>query len=732
MALFINEISLDTTKEEFCALAHKDSEIMVTGILEEFPEIQTLSHKDLEVWLEVNFSKQEKVQWVEKKIFSAHLEVIAQYCEEHELNFKDVARACALVALHRRVDISTLANQMKRRFKDGEETLEFLKKLVEEDFVKYENGIFMPQSSFSLTPKDEIILDCFQSNPPMVYRPNKVRGRKKLRNGYLNINRSVWSKGAKVHTEVPVDFLDTQNEIPYKINYRVWDGWIKYNPEIPERGDEDDDVYLRKLKEAYRHFYKKCFFVEFYRSLGIDTIYILNFFDKRGRNYPVSYLFNPQGRDPDKALLSFPSQLLTKEGLYWLKVSIANNFNCKYLGKDLDKLQFEQRIQWFSEVVEPMMSLSPIEFYTKLESMSAEAESPSCFWSQMDNLYQIYQDVKAGKAPMSWCITHFDATASGYQLQALFARDRKMLKLTNVIGNERTDLYTNLYQELITKGMPSTFTRLQVKKKAFIPAVYNSSRSIKELFKENEYIKLFLSVMGKYPMWQMNRMFPDIWDQNWTHYSWLLPDGFRVQVELSEIQDEILEFGNTKVTLHNRVIQPQEQSRELGPNATHSCDGFIARELSRRMSWNPYWKRWIRGLKDKKYPWINDPEHESCKVMRELLDLGKEFNMYSMRILREITPRNIGMIPDELFERLYSELPENPCFISEIHDSFGVPPNYAGELMQQYRYILRDVSQSRFLQTIIYQLLGTVPAHFIFKEDKALADDIMQSVYALC
>lgn len=716
-------------------------------VLEFNPEIVTMAadedYKSLQQWLEVHFSKPEKLNETVSMIFSDESlnEIYEDVADSVNLSFKLVKKAIAHLALHRRLTKESFFNLMKGYFETDEDICAFFKGLEETEFVDVQGKMYIIPERFTLSEGQESYLDLFQSNPPMIYPPKKVYG---TRNGYLNLNRGIFTKKATPHNEVPKDFLNLQNHIPYRINYSVWDNWIKDHPEIPERDRKDDDAkYEKKLKEALRLHFKKAFILNLFKELDINKLYILTQYDYRGRNYAISYLFNPQGTDADKALLAFEPSEITPEGEYWLKISIANCFNCSYQGKSLDKHTFEIRKQWFDTNMEPLFELNTEDFNNKLQELASEAESPACFWSQMNNLYFIVQDHKLGNIPKSWVITHWDATASGYQLQSIFAKDWDMARLTNLVSNrkqERKDVYTELYNQLIAKGIPQKYSRNEVKKKCFIPAVYNSIKSIEELFgSETLEEKIFHEVMNQFKMWRLNRQFPSLWKRSWLEYSFTLPDGFKAYKQIMVDKVATINYEDSDLNLYYKVQKTKEDyeadsknkkwgSLELGPNMTHACDGLVARELARRMNWNPKWKIWIYLLRQNKDLWTYE-EDNSRKTMKNLIALAQRFNFWSVRILKEITPSNIDLIPEEVFTRLYNELPETPTSVSEIHDSFGVHPNKAAELMKQYRLILRDLAKSAYLEEIINELTGE---DFEPDIDEQFVDAIMKSTYALC
>lgn len=717
---------------------------LVDFIFEKYPELKTTNNPyDLQVLMEKCFSKKNMNQMVQNIIFPEDRRgAWEEFCEEQDLPFRTFLAVFAELSIHRRMTATNMLNQFRSHFESEEDCIKFFDKLVETKVIQYNEGVFVVYKDDELTQDDQALLECCQNNPCMVVPPKKISVcHEQYRNGFLTLNRGIFSKKADPHLEVPTDFLNIQNRIPYCINLAVWDGYIKYHPEIPERDPKDDDsTYEKKVREALRHHYKKAILIEMYRRFGISVIYILNMYDFRGRNYPLSHLLNPQGQDADKGLLAFEPQPITEKGMKWLAISIANCFNAKIDGVDADKCTFDKRESWFYEVIQPKMWLPEEEFIEWLNKTAEEADSPACFWSQVHNMWWIQKNLREGQEALVWCITHFDATASGYQLQAIFAKDWRIAELTNLIDpNDRKDLYSVLYNELIARGIPSTFTRNQVKKKCFIPAVYNSVKSIEELFQDEKHQEIFYKTMNQFPMWKMNRLFPLLWNKGYMEYSFRYPDAFKAFHKITGIVKTEAEFQGQEILFNYLFEGTKEFSCELGPNVTHGWDGYVARELSRAMTFGTKKKNWLLKLRQNKDAWaINIPfvwskeDLESRKTMRDLLALGKRFRMYSFRILTEAKATNIDLIPDEVFDELFQSLPENFSYVSEIHDSFGVCPNQAEELMEQYKLNLYRLAKSKALPCVLEDYLGIYPEQFDYGRDDEFAEAIKNSVYALC
>lgn len=709
--------------------------------------LRSMNKKTLQQWLETNLAKVSKEAFVASKMFfcEEHKAAVKQICEDNQIDFNLAVKAISKIAIHRRVSMQMFFNMMKNKFNSLKELQLFLEKMLEVNFLqKDKGGMIIPHKDFQIKEEQEEFMEFFQSNPPMIVEPNKayINKRGRIRNGYLNINRGVFSREAIEHSEVPLDFINVQNSNHYLINYRVWE-FIKNFPKLREIDNNSSEEDIKKFKADVLHHMKKIFIVEFFKELGIEDLWILNFFDYRGRNYPVGYLFNPQGQDADKALLSFRAMPINQRGVQWLKISIANCFNCEYEGKDLDKHIYPKRLEWYEKNIPSKLEMGYEEFIEWLNSAALHADSPACFWAQMENMWWIQHDLKEGKTPQSWCITHWDATASGYQLQSVFAKDFKMAKLTNLNGKDRNDPYTGLTIMGSALGLPKIYGRTFLKKKVYIPLIYGSINCIKEAFENPDHQEIIYKVLGQFPLWEMSQKFVGLWDKTVLEYSWYLPDGFKVYKKNLVSIVRTFTYEGKEIALHWQSNEPVERSRELGPNITHSCDGFFARELERRMNWNLKWKTWVKKLYLEYCvagdSWEVDESHSSRELMKKLLKLGEQFQFYSMRILREVTSQNIDLIPKELFERLWSELPEEPCEIQEIHDSFGVHPNHVSALIGQYKMLLRDLALSRFLPAVIEQYRKDDPEvnkwvnAFTYETNKEqLAKEIMKSVYPLC
>ena len=652
----------------------------------------------------------------------------------------------AELSLHRRVSAETMLGVYFKRVNGNKAYLEdLLKRMISAGFIQWDENrrVFITQPWFALSREAQSELSCLQSNIPMVCTPKKVYKPKNpealVRNGYLKEYCSVFTKkldNSERHQDVAYDFLNAQNRNAYQINYTYYDVYGKWNVLFPDQDNHTDQEYQKICQLAYWHHLKVHFLISLYRLLGIKYIFFVNTFDYRHRNYPVAYTLKIQGTDKDKANCIFKPQVLTKEGKLHFQVAIANDYNIKVDGKDLDKHTFQERLKFVHDNFLPLLSLPWDKYVEKVKELAQDADSPHCFVAKMLDLWKQRMDTLCGLPATSGIPVPYDATCSGYQLCACLARDEDLAELTNVIMPKkevRNDLYTLLAQRCANYGLSSEHDRNFLKKKVWIPIAYGSVKCVEENFSENEGAIVNKVISELNGVVTIHNLINE-WDPAQLSYEFWLPDAVRVFKKVFDTKDWCYNFMDGQTIFHEKVNVPLEYSCEYAPNVVHSVDGFVAREIGRAMHYDPKWKEWLHNLYSDPSKWTyEEDEHGSRALMEHLLHLGENFQFYSLRILHEANEHNIDLIPEEIFVYLFKSLAEKPCEVMEIHDSFGTQANYSMALMFQYRRILRDIWKSRMLAAIKDYLVHN-PEGFtkVPVVDERVLNLIMSSVYALC
>jgi len=173
-------------------------------------------------------------------------------------------------------------------------------------------------------------------------------------------------------------------------------------------------------------------FVKHARKYSGKPVYFPVFLDSRGRLY-YRCTPNPQGSDAAKAVLHFADKKpLGKDGVFWLKVHIANCFG-------FDQPQFKDRAAWTDEHWDRLVgALERPEDSGVYDS----ADSPLCALAGVLELSRAY----ASGHPESYetgLPVHMDATCSGLQHFSAMLRDERGGAFVNLLpgGTAKADIY---------------------------------------------------------------------------------------------------------------------------------------------------------------------------------------------------------------------------------------------------------------------------------------------------
>ena len=287
----------------------------------------------------------------------------------------------------------------------------------------------------------------------------------------------------------------------------------------------------------------------------------------------------------------------TNRCTYWTAVDCANQFG-------LDKKSFEDRIKWVSEN------------YNDLENLADEAESK---WEYLKSVKALWS-IQAGLVPEH--MVYLDASNQALQLYAVLTGDLKTASTCNLANNAlMADAYQLLANALNKQMGLKCFTRTNCKK-ALMTTMYGKlngwdkiietmyPKSSEPLYDFAAQYNLDIKVdddTGFVEIEELSKAFSnalldiapkaiaameaiqELNDKNIGVYHWKLPDGFNVKYDVkSEINIEceattksgiVLEMSVTK-----EIYTPSEFNRGMSPNVIHSVDGWVAREMVRRMN----------------------------------------------------------------------------------------------------------------------------------------------------
>lgn len=167
--------------------------------------------------------------------------------------------------------------------------------------------------------------------------------------------------------------------------------------------------------------------------------------DFRGRLYTVAYFLQPQGPSQARGLLRFAEgrPLETPEAETWFLVHGANCFG-------VDKVSFEDRVQWVADNQERIMSVfkDPLD-----DKWWADASKP---WEFLAWCLEFGRYVEEGPRFVSKIPIAMDGSNNGLQIFSLLLRDKVGAEATNCIPTERPrDIYQDV-ADIVTARLRET------------------------------------------------------------------------------------------------------------------------------------------------------------------------------------------------------------------------------------------------------------------------------------
>lgn len=400
----------------------------------------------------------------------------------------------------------------------------------------------------------------------------------------------------------------------------------------------------------------------------------------------------------------------------YLKIDIANNFGKDEQGRTLDKLTWNERIEWFDR------------HEHELDSLLNKAENPALFFAGIQ-AWKAYLNKEPSGYPIS-----LDGCSSGLQILACLIGDRKAASLCNVVDTgKREDAYTLVYEWMLERlGGQVTLDRDPVKK-AIMTSLYGSKKVPEDVFGSTEgLLELFFEAMEALApgAWQLNSAFLGMWNPEALSYHWTLPDNFHTHTKvIGTVKEEVKYDGCTFDITHKENL-PQKEGRSLGANITHSIDSYIVRELTRRCDYD---KEQIMQVKvalcapEDAIPDMTDP---NTQMVGTLWSHYLKTGLLSARIFDYLTEDSVVAISDRtaVWKLIYS-LPKKPFKVMSIHDCFRVLPAYGNDVRKQYNLLLAELAKGKLLDHIISMILSR-PVQ-LGKLDSDLWKEVVDANYAL-
>ena len=462
---------------------------------------------------------------------------------------------------------------------------------------------------------------------PMLVEPNDWTNERlggylinQLMRGYDLTRRG---KGALIHGDVPISFLNKLQKVRYRVNKHVLytarclrDRGIVVGkfipitesfkpPKPPDIADNDEarQKYKRETAEAYnadRLNFKRSVRtrtqLEAAEKFKDEVFYLCWSFDYRGRAYPIPAFLTPQDTDFGKSLIRFADESkVTDDARLWLAFQVATTF-----GKDKDSLQ--DRHKWVEDNLDLItrVATDPIDNLPDWEGV----EEP---WQFMAACHEYYHCCIIKDHNHTGLMVAVDATCSGLQILAGLAKDQSTASLVNVCpGSKPSDAYKAVAIEAkkyLPKRMHSWMTR-KTTKRTVMTIPYNatkdsSRRYIREALREQgidptpdeltEVVNAVYKSMDAIvpgPMRVMHWIKKHVGNyirDGATCVSWTTPSGFVVNQYRNKFDNKDIKrfklqlLGSCQVSLVEGEGKPcpQRHRSSTAPNFIHSLDASI-------------------------------------------------------------------------------------------------------------------------------------------------------------
>lgn len=359
----------------------------------------------------------------------------------------------------------------------------------------------------------------------------------------------------------------------------------------------------------------------------------------------------------------------------------------------LDKASWQERKNF---------TLSNID---NLEILGIEAKEPILYNSAVRALRNAQNKLPVTQGVM------FDCSASGMQLLSILTGDMKAARICNVIGDQIIDPYTSLYNTMLDhcKGLTTDVFERDDLKTAILTSLYGSEAEPEKLFKGTILEAFYHTMATELPnVWELNQFLLDYQKtSDDLSNDWVMPDNFHVYCPVKEKVTYTVPCAGS---VHEVIIErnrPHKRNRSLGANTTHSVESLVARELIRRC--NPT----TRFLVD-------------MEMVETLWELYEKSGFLSARILDYQIPR--GFDTSHKIEELKDKMSSKAFPIKGVHDCFSCHPNNAKVMLNTYREIYAELSDSNLLQFILRQSLNNPDIQISVTQ---FGDEIRKSEYIL-
>lgn len=354
----------------------------------------------------------------------------------------------------------------------------------------------------------------------------------------------------------------------------------------------------------------------------------------------------------------------TFTGWQYLCIDVANNFG-------LDKLLFEERIQWVHDHLD------------ELEALLDQAETKPLYLKAVMALRKAQQGIPTGH------LVGLDASCSGIQIMSALTGCVAGATATGLVDpNKRADAYTETTQVMnqILGGAGVSVSRKDAKA-ALMTTMYGSKATPKSIFGEGtrELEAFYEAIQVVAPgAWELLQDLLNSWRPYALEHRWKLPDGFDARIKVmqsySEVNDgpcriEVDELDHATFTYEFYINVGSKKGLSNAANVVHSMDAYVLREMHRRCNYDPCLLREVHAL-------LAEEQHNRAGMADCEVDYDTKLGYYiaqwerstlvSAVILPHIQADNVYLLPRALLDKLVDLVERirsyRPFALVTVHD----------------------------------------------------------------
>lgn len=385
----------------------------------------------------------------------------------------------------------------------------------------------------------------------------------------------------------------------------------------------------------------------------------------------------------------------------YMAIDVASHFGDGngMLPNSLDKLEFEDRIQWVKTNQDC------------LESLADKAEDKPLYVKSVNHFRKALQGLPTGHT------VALDSCASGLQLMSVLTGCESGCYMTGLIDpDKRMDAYTlvtNQMNELLDQPTDLVVSRKDAKQ-AVMTVLYGSKAKPIEVFgKDTPELKAFYHTLNHKCKGAMAllRILLNAWDSTKEYNHWVLPDGYNVYIPIMEsITDRVkIEELNYTMSVQTWVNKPMDFSLSICANAIHSVDAYVLRTLVRHVNYNTKQvKKTIGLIEEALLSEYVAPEHiveEAVMPIHLYIKTGIA-DIVCIQHIEKIVHQLPHSMLRKLLHTLETMLQHEPFEVITVHDSFACHANHCNRLRYWYKEILSEIAESTLLNHLLTQIYG--------------------------